>query len=295
MFSLKARASVLVAIAIGLLAVLAAACGESQQRAGAEMKPQPPQTTPAAPADAPKLEQLGRLADDMYKLTMSGSYLEARARLLDMSALATHISYAGVTTVEGMQAFAETMTEAKRAFNAVKLDMEQTKLSAAKVKLAVDAITHKNDPMWLQYERLLQEDAQALDKGIRTKDAKAVQYAVAGLKAHYAIIRPAVLISREPQLNEKMESLLAFLAGQSRATPLPAGNLEQGASHLRDMLNELFGREDKSAYAPIVDNRRPIIWTIVIGSVITAILAYAAWQMFRDGRGAVPIRKKEQG
>lgn len=295
MFSPKLKPSVLLVLAAGLFVVLAAACANGKPQSGAETKPNPKQTVHLSPADAAKLEQLDRLGEETYKLTTDGSYMEARSRLLDMSALATRIQYAGVTTIEGVHALTETITDALRSFNAVKLQPEELKLRAAKVKLAADALTHKNDPMWLQYERVLVEDERALEDGIRTKEPKAVQTAVAGLKSHYDIIRPAVLISREPQMNEKMESLLVYLTNQSRANPLHEGNLQQGAAHLRDVLNQLFGREDKGAYAPLVDHRRPILWTVVIGTVIAAILAYAAWQMFRDGRGEVPIRKKEQG
>jgi sporulation protein YpjB len=288
MLALKLKPPALLLLAIGVFAVLAVACGNGQQRSAPAAQPPAAQI---APSDAAKLEQLNQLAETMYKLAMNGSYMEARSRLLDMSALATRIQYAGVTTIEGVQALTETMTEAQRAFNAVRLRPEEAKLSAAKVRLATDALTHKNDPMWLQYERVLVEDARQMDEGVRTQNAKAVQTAVAGLKAHYDTIRPAVLISRDPQLNEKMDSLLTFLTNQSRATPLPVNNLEQGAIHLRDALDQLFGRKDVSAFVPIADHRRPIVWTIVIGSVITAILAYAAWQMLRDGRSEVRIKR----
>jgi sporulation protein YpjB len=291
MLALKLKPPALLLLAIGVFAVLAAACGNGQQRSAPAAKPPAAQI---APSDEAKLEQLNQLAETMYKLTMNGSYMEARSRLLDMNALATRIQYAGVTTVEGVHALTETMTEAQRAFNAVRLQPEEARLGAAKVRLATDALTHKIDPMWLQYERVLVEDARALEEGVRTRNARAVQTAVAGLKAHYDTIRPAVIISRDPQLNEKMDSVLTFLTNQSRAVPFPVQNLEQGAIHLRETLDELFGRKDVSAFAPIADPHRPVLWTIVIGSVIAAILAYAAWQMLRDGRGEVRIRRKEQ-
>ncbi|MFC0214830.1 sporulation protein YpjB [Paenibacillus chartarius] len=292
MFTLKMKPPVLLALAIGLIAVLAA-CGNGQERT-TDTNPAPQQQEiKIDPADAAKLEQMARSADDMYKLTVNGSYLEARSKLLDIGQQAARIRYDGVTSIEGVQALTETLSEAQRSFNAVRPDPEEAKLRAAKVKLATDALTHKNEPMWLQYDKVLQENARAVEASIQAQDAKQLQASIAALKHHYQIIRPAVLISREPQINVNMESLLTFLTEQSQVKPLPMHNLERGADQLRDAMNRLFGHQDESAYVPVVDQRQPILWTVVLGSVIGAILAFAAWQMFQDGRGEVSLKRKE--
>lgn len=295
MFSLKLKPPVLLSLAIGLFVVLAAACGSSQEQARPEAKPNAQQEA-AQPSlgDAAKLDQLNAMADEMYKLTMKGSYMEARSKLLDMGAQATRIHFEGVTTLEGVHALTETLTDAQRSFNKVKFSEEEGKLQAAKLKLATDALTHRNDPMWLQYEKAFQEDMTALTRGIRESDAKTVQDAVGALKHHFGMIRTAVLISRPPQITEQIDSLLAFLTNQSTASPLPVKNLENGAVHMQAALDELFGKKDASAYLPIADQRQPILWSIVIGSIIAATLGYAAWQMFRDGRREVKIRKKSE-
>lgn len=296
MFSLKLKPPVLLSLAIGLFVVLAAACGSSQEQARSEANAAPSkQPVKIAPGDAAKLEQLAVMADEMYKLTMKGSYLEARSKLLDMGTQATRIHYEGVTSVGGVQALTQTITEAQRTFNNVKFDENEAKLQAAKLKLASDALTHRNEPMWLQYDKVLQEDMASLAAGIRSGEAKAVQDAVSALKSHFGVVRPAVLISKEPQIVERIDSLLTFLTNQSKATPLQKGNLENGAEQLQKAFDELFGKKDASAYLPLTDYRRPILWSVVIGSVIAAILAYSAWQMFRDGRGEISIRRKGDG
>jgi sporulation protein YpjB len=296
MFSLKLKPPVLLSLAIGLFAVLAAACGSSQEQARPEAKAAPSkQSVQIAPGDAAKLEQLAAMADEMYKLTMKGSYLEARSKLLDMGTQATRIHYDGVTSIEGVHALTQTITEAQRTFNKVNFDENEGKLQAAKLKLATDALTHRNEPMWLQYDKVLQEDMTALSAGIRNGEAKAVQDAVSALKSHFGVVRPAVLISKEAQMVERIDSLLAFLSNQSAASPLPKGNLENGTAQLQKAFDELFGKKDASAYLPITDHRRPILWSIVIGSVIATILAYSAWQMFRDGRSKVSIRRRGDG
>jgi sporulation protein YpjB len=296
MFTLKLKPPVLLSLAIGLFVVLAAACGSSQEQARSEANAAPSkQPVKIAPGDAAKLEQLAVMADEMYKLTMKGSYLEARSKLLDMGTQATRIHYEGVTSVGGVQALTQTITEAQRTFNNVKFDENEAKLQAAKLKLASDALTHRNEPMWLQYDKVLQEDMASLAAGIRSGEAKAVQDAVSALKSHFGVVRPAVLISKEPQIVERIDSLLTFLTNQSKATPLQKGNLENGAEQLQKAFDELFGKKDASAYLPLTDYRRPILWSVVIGSVIAAILAYSAWQMFRDGRGEISIRRKGDG
>lgn len=296
MFSSKLKPPVLLSLAIGLFVVLAAACGSSQEQARPDAKSKPPQgAVQISAGDAAKLEQLAVMADEMYKLTMKGSYMEARSKLLDMGTQVTRIQFDGVTSIEGVHALTSTLTEAQRTFNNVKFNEDEGKLQAAKLKLATDALTHRNEPMWMQYDKVFQEDLTALNAGIRDAETKAVLDAVNALKRHFGIIRPAVLISREPQVVERIDSLLAFLSNQSAATPLPIRNLENGAAQLQNALDDLFGKKDASAYLPITDHRQPILWSIVIGSIIAVILTYAAWQMFRDGRSEVSVRRKGEG
>ena len=52
--------------------------------------------------------------------------------------------------------------------------------------------------MWLQYNQLFYEDIAELRKALSDSDTKWLKALLDRTKAHYDLIRPAALISREP-------------------------------------------------------------------------------------------------
>ena len=104
---------------------------------------------------------MNQIADEMYKQTMDGQVTEARNKLMQMSDQIPKIHFEGITSVEGLNALTETITRAKRVYNAADYSPEEGQVAVAKIRLATDALSHKNQPMWLQYYKVLQNDTNA--------------------------------------------------------------------------------------------------------------------------------------
>lgn len=240
-------------------------------------------------AAAPKqLEELNRTADELYKRTAAGQFEEARAVLEKLGNQVAASSFGGVTGVEGVNALSDAVVEAKRQLNAVQLDPKKSVRAAAALKLATDALTHKQQPMWLQYDNLLSQDTAQLEKAVNAGNKADVKTRFAGLKEHYDTIRPAVWISRTPQMGEMMDSLLKFFGKYTEPDSFQKDVLLTGIGQWKEALKSLFRNEsDRTAYMPIVEPDRPVLWTATVGSLIAAVLAYAGWRMFKAERDTV--------
>ncbi|MEI7024524.1 sporulation protein YpjB [Paenibacillus sp. y28] len=239
-----------------------------------------------------KLEKLNATADQMYKLLTEGQVVEARDKLLDIGKQVTSIRFDGMVSIEGVTALNETILSAQKVFNAVKFSTQDGQLAAAKVRLVTDALTHANRPMWLQYEKVLMDDNAALLKALEgTNKAEALKQ-LEKLEAHYLVIRPSALISREPYRIEKVDSLFVFLKTQLQLKSVQFPQTADGAKQMQEAFDELFHNQDSAAFVPIIDNERPIVWSLGILSVIVAVLAFAAWRMFEVERNIVPVRKR---
>ncbi|MCD1260254.1 sporulation protein [Paenibacillus athensensis] len=250
----------------------------------------------ADPQQVKSVEQLNRLADDMYKLAMAGQVEQARGKLLQLGDEITQIRFDGMTSVEGMNALTESVTQAKRVFNAVRFSPEAGQVAVAKIRLATDALTHDNQPMWLQYYKVLQNDIGALDQAVKAGKQPAAWSGYETLSQHVSVIHPALLISRSPSDVEKLDSLLTALRGGLRAEPLPQAQLEDGIEHLQRTVDELFMKKaEATAYLPMTDPKQPIIWSLGIGLIIVSVLSYAGWRMFRSGRSSVPVKIHREG
>ncbi|MBD0380562.1 sporulation protein YpjB [Paenibacillus sedimenti] len=249
----------------------------------------------ADPEQVQKIEFLNQIADDMYNKTMEGQVTEARSKLLQLSDQIPKIRFDGVTSVEGLNALTETITQAKRVYNAVSYSPEEGQIAVAKIRLATDALTHKNQPMWLQYYKVLQEDVGVLHQAVKANQQKEAVAGFGKLSQHIAVIRPSLLISREPADVEKLDSLMTFLRSNLNSSPMQMRQIESGVEHLQQIIDQLFLKhKDAIAFVPLTDPKQPIIWSLGIGLIIVSVLSYAGWRMYQSGKHVVPVNQAKK-
>jgi sporulation protein YpjB len=276
--------SLFIVLAVGVQ--LLTACSQTQQPLNQSVSPKP------AEDQLQKLELLNQTADDMYKKVMQGDLMGGRAVLQQLSEQIPQIRYEGITTVEGLNALTETITQAKRTFNAVRLSPQEAQVSAATIRLATDALTHTNEPMWLQHYRMLQDDLDGMERSSKAQQKIELQAADTAFRQHIAILHPSLLISRNPTEIEKLDSLVLFISGQVRSEQQPYQQVLNVLPDLRNTIDVLFLKKEATAYLPIIDEQNPILWTLVIGSIILAVLAFAAWRLAKKDDGVITVRKQ---
>ncbi|NOU89398.1 hypothetical protein GC102_27175 [Paenibacillus sp. LMG 31460] len=267
---------------------LSSACGVSTSTNGQAAKP-------IDPEQVERIAFLNQIADDMYKQTMDGQVTEARNKLMQMSDQIPKIHFEGITSVEGLNALTETITQAKRVYNAAAYSPEEGQVAVAKIRLATDALTHKNQPMWLQYYKVLQNDTNNLSEDVKANKQKEALANFGKLSQHIAIIHPSLLISRDAASVEKLDSLLAFIRTNLNSQPMSTRQLESGLDHLNHVLDDLFLKnKDAIAFVPITDPRQPIIWSLGIGLIIVSVLSFVGWRMYQSGRHIVPVKQTRE-
>lgn len=267
---------------------ISSACGVSTSTNGQA-------AMPIDPEQVERIAFLNQIADDMYKQTMDGQVTEARNKLMQLSDQIPKIHFEGITSVEGLNALTETITQAKRVYNAAAYSPEEGQIAVAKIRLATDALTHKNQPMWLQYYKVLQNDTNNLNEDVKANKQKEALANFGRLSQHIAIIHPSLLISRDAASVEKLDSLLAFIRTNLNSQPMSTRQLESGLDHLNHVLDDLFLKnKDAIAFVPITDPRQPIIWSLGIGLIIVSVLSFVGWRMYQSGRHIVPVKQSRE-
>lgn len=239
-----------------------------------------------------KLELLNQTADEMYKKVMQGDLVGGRAFLQQLSEQIPQIRYEGITTLEGLNALTETITQGKRVFNSVNLSPEEGQASVAKIRLATDALTHSQEPMWMQYYGQLQDDLDQMERSMHAQKKPELVTAEAGFRQHIAIIRPSLLINRNPIEVEKLDSLVLFVTEQIRSEQELYKQILNVMPNLRQTIDVLFLKKQATAYLPIFDDHNPILWTLVMGSIILSVLGFVAWRFAKKDDGVITIRKR---
>ncbi|MGG1515115.1 sporulation protein YpjB [Paenibacillus oryzisoli] len=265
------------------------ACGAAVQTNGQALKP-------ADPVQQERIAYLDGLAGVMYNLTMDGQVVEARDKLLQIAQMIPTIRFEGITTVAGMNALTETVTGAELVFNNIKYSPEVGQVAAAKIRLAIDALSHKNQPMWLQYYKVLQNDVSQLSMAVKANKQGEAQQALGKLAQHVDIVHPSLVISRDETAVTQLDSLLAFIHTNVTATPMKTNELTSGLEQLNRVLDELFMKhKDAIAVVPLMDPKQPILWTLGMGLIIVSVLSYVGWRMYQTGRNIVSVKSKAAG
>lgn len=277
---------------VGLLFLLAAVCllgsgctSASSQEPSAQ--PQPQRTE----AQMQQAELLNQSAENLYQKVLQGDVTGSRTALGQVGDLATQMRFEGLTTVEGMNALTQTITEAKKVFQAVRYNPAEGQAAAVKLRLAADALIHKNQPLWLQHYKTLQEDAGALEKASAEGSREALRRSAADLREHVAIIHPSLLISRVAADVAKLDSLVTFVGTQTDGSAEHYRNVQNAIAPLRQTIDKLFMKKETTAYLPYPEPPHPILWTMTFGSVILAALAFAGWRLSKKDGGLTTIRR----
>jgi sporulation protein YpjB len=272
-----------------IMILIVSGCGNSQQVST-------PQKHKVTPQQLQKVEFLNQTADEMYKKAMEGQMMEARSKLLQISDQITGLNFEGIVSLEGLHALTESVTQAKRVYNAVSFSHNEGQIAAAKIRLATDALTHANQPMWLQYEKLLHSELDLIDQAIKASKRQDALTNFSKLNQHIAIIHPSLLINRNETDVEKLDSLLVFLKTELNKDPMAGNNVQSGIEQLHQVLDDLFkGKQEATAYLAMPDAKHPILWAISIGAIISSVLTFAGWRMFRSKQDWVAVNKKEEG
>jgi sporulation protein YpjB len=273
--------------------VLASACSKGGDESG-----RMDGTDPAGPdtETSKAIAEMNVTAENLFKYTREDNPDLARAELNGLAKQLERFHFDGIVSVEGMEALTKTIIEGKKEFNAVSFDRRRALLAAGKIRLAVDALDRSRKAMWLQYNQLFYEDIAELRKALSDSDTKWLKALLDRTKAHYDLIRPAALISREPSEVSALDSLLEAMTERVKSGDIQ--DMSALVEHYATLIDNLFKPTAPSAQFPLpdvpaADDKRPVLWTTTIGLVIITVLAYAAWLRYRyEMEYGIPVKKR---
>jgi sporulation protein YpjB len=240
-----------------------------------------------------QIERFSQLADDVYTKTLKGEFLEARQQIIQLGDLLPKMRLEGITTLQGVRALADTLLQANRVYNAVQLNPEQANLASARIRLMADALSHPNTPLWLQFNKLFQEDLERIEKAVKLKQIKDIQITFADLRNHYFTIQPALQVSIQEEQLSKMDSSFQYLKNTLLAAPIKYSNIIHALKTLREQFDNLFQlNSETTAYLPFMySNASLLTWRFSIGAIFILVLTFVAWRLRIARNGIITIRR----
>jgi sporulation protein YpjB len=244
---------------------------------------------PAAVTPAPKgdrthvdAEAFLRAAEALYNAALTGNIFEIRLSLRQTETRLRAFPMQRIATAEGIEALAESVARMKRTAAAVSVDPQKQVDAAAEIRLAADALAHRDAPLWRQYRKVLREDVVSLAVSIEKSGASSESRGrFEQLKRHYQLIRTSVLLESEPFLTERADSVIRYTQRLLSNAKTDPGLLGELAVPLKDAMEGLFPGQgnDRAAVVPPVA-AAPWGWSAFMGTFIVSVLTWVGWRRY---------------
>jgi sporulation protein YpjB len=240
-----------------------------------------------------QIERFNQLGEAVYNHTLQGNFSEARKQLMEMGDLIPGMRLEGITTLMGVRALADTILQGNRAFNAIQIKPEQVLLASTRIRLMADALAHPNTPLWLQYNKVIQEDLRVMDQAAKQKQIKDLKKTFAELNSHYQTILPALQVSLQEEDVTKIDSVFQYMQNELNYASIHYPDVNRALKTLKEQWENLFQlKSETTANLAFIESNDPVlIWMLWIGSFIILILAFAAWRMRKAHNGIITIKR----
>jgi sporulation protein YpjB len=219
---------------------------------------------------------LNELAEQALKLIHKQELSAARNVVLQLEE--TYLSLAVGTYVDRLEqasVLSETIIQARHSLAQVEPNLEQVEANVLKMRLALDAVSHKQTPLWLQYYPTLVQVINELDTSMNSGEREKFYQQLNELNAKYELVRPALFMSHQPGVVEQLDSLFTFLINNRSELWQNERQLTRHIAQLTEQIQfAFFQQTDQSVQS--------LLWTsLALAVLICTVLTYVAWKKYR--------------
>ncbi|MGO4544938.1 sporulation protein YpjB [Paenibacillus sp. 2TAB23] len=172
-------------------------------------------------------------------------------------------------------------------------------MEAAKIRLAADALVHSDHALWLQYEKVMLDDWSRVEKAWKrqTDDgAIAARASMSSLENHFERISSALSIQFglgiERELMERIQYTNRLLEANA-SNKTNEAMIDRSFQALKTSMDRLFDKSRSTESMPVIATEpvsNPLSWTLFLGAVISAVLAWSGWRKYKsDPFGVKPL------
>lgn len=227
-----------------------------------------------------KSEDWLQIADLIVLYIEKGKYLEARNQVMELS---RDFAKANFSTkelnIEAVHVLSDELVWLEHHLNQVVVsNPAELRRRAIRLKLAFDALSHPNQPLWKQRYQPIKAKIAQFYQAKKERDPKGMTKAIIDLVQEYQLIRSAIVVSKRPDTVNKLDSLVRFM-DQQKATKMQT----VGVKRFEQVIDPLFFGSDQdvlSAYRPYVDTGVELI-IIWICFWLAAMFAYVAYKNYQ--------------
>jgi len=231
------------------------------------------------------VEQFRQAAESVYRSVGEGDPLGVLRKVREAEEALAALQAAGLPSSDVVRALSDSMERMRRAVTALSPDEKEVYIASASLRLAADAISPKGQGLWLDYRRLMREDAAELAAslpGARGGTSQAALDRLATLTGHYELVRTAAAVTGRSASVDRADAVFRYAKRVLADSPPNPSLTAPLAAQIRATVDELFPSASEAPASVPLAPAPPVGLFSVIGAFILTVLTYSGWRKYRD-------------
>lgn len=222
------------------------------------------------------IEKLQDLNYSFYNAIKLKNYSKSKTIFEEILQIYLKTELKDLTTTEGIEAITSSLKDTKQLLNNTEPNHNEILYNVSQLHLAIDALSHKEQPLWHRYFTVIEQDIIEIRKVINNQNNKEIEKNIRIFQEHYNLIKPAILVSEQPYLVENIDSLITALIKQNISQ-----NKEMILNQLQSNFHQIFYGSESDTMGSIAI--KTFVWkaSLVVGLIIFLVLSYVIWRKFR--------------
>lgn len=225
------------------------------------------------------IEKLDQISDEALQMVKSSRYEDAK-RLLEYfsNEFLTYTMENHGFSIDEKRIVTLANNEAIEAVGNVEMNHDERINRVTKFRLAIDAITSTNQPLWTEMEGPIMTVFGGMKEAVANGDKESFHSHLNSFLALYEVIYPSMKLDVPVERVQKLDARINFI-DQYRPRVLLEESSQEELSNLEEDLKNLFN--DLSE-----DEADPSLWWVIIttGSIIIVTLSYVGWRKYKGDR-----------
>lgn len=206
------------------------------------------------------IKTLEELSMSLYESVQVKDYENAKLIIEEIADIFPNIDYKGLTNVEGIEALSKSIINTKKVLASLEPKYSTILNNVTQLRLAVDALSHKEQPLWKRYYSVIYQDIEQIRRAYQKQDENQLQESIKGFELHYKLIKPALLVSEKKYIVEKIDSLIVALISHV------------GKENYEKLINELQSSFQQLFYGTDIDVIGGITYKSILGQVSIGVI-----------------------
>lgn len=233
------------------------------------------------------IEKLDQISDEALRMVKSSRYEDAKKLLEYFSnEFFTYTMENDVFSIDEKRIVTIAQNEAIEAMGDGSMNHDERINRVTKFRLAIDAITSSNQPLWTQMEDPMMTVLGGMKEAALQGENEQFHAHLNSFLSLYEVIYPSIKIDAPIQRVQNIDARINFI-DEYRAEILSDDKSRQEIEVLEADLKALF--DDMSE-----DEADPSLWWVIIttGSIIIVTLSYVGWRKYKGEKERERAKKR---